>query len=261
MKTVIVTGGFDPLHSGHILYFNEARKLGDRLWVGLNSDDWLTRKKGQPFMSYQERVEIIRNLKVVDRVIPVIGDDQKDDATGAIFYAQSIGAGDVVFANGGDRDALNSPEEDFYKHDTTVSFMYGVGGNFKKNSSSWILNEWSTPRTDRSWGYYKVLQSNSPEVKLKELVVNPGSSLSMQRHKDRAEHWFVSEGTATVYTIDASSDLELLDTLEKHQSIHIKKNQWHQLCNKTNELVKIIEIQYGDNCIEADIERLTWTTK
>jgi len=51
MKTVIVTGGFDPLHSGHILYFNEARKLGDRLWVGLNSDEWLTRKKGQPFMS------------------------------------------------------------------------------------------------------------------------------------------------------------------------------------------------------------------
>ena len=256
MKTVIVTGGFDPLHSGHIDYFNAARELGDRLWVGLNSDDWLTRKKGQPFMSYQERTEIIRNLKMVDRVIPVMGDDRTDDATGAIFYAQSIGATDIIFANGGDRDASNSPEEDFYQHDTHVRFVYGVGGDFKKNSSSWILNEWSTPLTDRPWGYYKVLQSNNPEVKLKELVVNPGSSLSMQRHQDRAEHWFVSEGTVTVYTINASSDLELLDTLEKHQSIHIKKKQWHQICNKTNEPIKIIEIQYGDNCIEADIERL-----
>jgi len=256
MRTVIVTGGFDPLHSGHIDYFNAARELGDRLWVGLNSDDWLTRKKGQPFMSYQERTEIIRNLKMVDRVIPVMGDDRTDDATGAIFYAQAIGATDIIFANGGDRDASNSPEEDFYQHDTTVRFVYGVGGDFKKNSSSWILNEWSTPKTDRPWGYYKVLQSNSPEVKLKELVVNPGSSLSMQRHQYRAEHWFVSEGTATVYTINASSDLELLNTLEKHQSIHINKKQWHQLCNKTNKPVKIIEIQYGDNCIEADIERL-----
>jgi len=256
MRTVIVTGGFDPLHSGHIDYFNAARELGDRLWVGLNSDDWLTRKKGQPFMSYQERTEIIRNLKMVDRVIPVMGDDRTDDATGAIFYAQAIGATDIIFANGGDRDASNSPEEDFYQHDTTVRFVYGVGGDFKKNSSSWILNEWSTPKTNRPWGYYKVLQSNSPEVKLKELVVNPGSSLSMQRHQYRAEHWFVSEGTATVYTINASSDLELLNTLEKHQSIHINKKQWHQLCNKTNKPVKIIEIQYGDNCIEADIERL-----
>jgi len=256
MRTVIVTGGFDPLHSGHIDYFNAARELGDRLWVGLNSDDWLTRKKGQPFMSYQERTEIIRNLKMVDRVIPVMGDDRTDDATGAIFYAQAIGATDIIFANGGDRDASNSPEEDFYQHDTTVRFVYGVGGDFKKNSSSWILNEWSTPKTNRPWGYYKVLQSNSPEVKLKELVVNPGSSLSMKRHQYRAEHWFVSEGTATVYTINASSDLELLNTLEKHQSIHINKKQWHQLCNKTNKPVKIIEIQYGDNCIEADIERL-----
>jgi len=207
-------------------------------------------------MSYQERTEIIRNLKMVDRVIPVMGDDRTDDATGAIFYAQSIGATDIIFANGGDRDASNSPEEDFYQHDTHVRFVYGIGGDFKKNSSSWILNEWSTPRTDRPWGYYKVLQSNNPEVKLKELVVNPGSSLSMQRHQDRAEHWFVSEGTVTVYTINASSDLELLDMLEKHQSIHIKKKQWHQICNKTNEPIKIIEIQYGDNCIEADIERL-----
>ena len=53
MKTVIATGGFDPLHSGHIDYFKAARELGDRLWVGLNSDEWFTRKKGQPFKNYK----------------------------------------------------------------------------------------------------------------------------------------------------------------------------------------------------------------
>ena len=72
MKVVLVTGGFDPLHSGHISYFKEAKKLGDKLVVGLNSDEWLTRKKGKPFMPIQERVEIIRNLKMVDGLSVVV---------------------------------------------------------------------------------------------------------------------------------------------------------------------------------------------
>ena len=62
MKVVLVSGGFDPLHSGHIAYFNEAKKLGDILVVGVNSNEWLTRKKGQPFMDINERVEIVKNL-------------------------------------------------------------------------------------------------------------------------------------------------------------------------------------------------------
>ena len=69
MKIVLVTGGFDPLHSGHMDYFNSARSLGNKLAVGLNSDEWLTRKKGQPFMSWQERAGIISNLRSVDYVI------------------------------------------------------------------------------------------------------------------------------------------------------------------------------------------------
>ena len=68
-KVVLVTGGFDPLHSGHINYFNNAKKLGDKLIVGLNSDDWLTRKKGQPFMNLENRASIIVELGMVDEVI------------------------------------------------------------------------------------------------------------------------------------------------------------------------------------------------
>ena len=68
-RTVLVTGGFDPLHSGHINYFNNAKKLGDKLIVGLNSDDWLSRKKGQPFMNLENRASIIVELGMVDEVI------------------------------------------------------------------------------------------------------------------------------------------------------------------------------------------------
>ena len=69
MNVVIVTGGFDPLHSGHIAYFKAAKELGDYLVVGLNSDEWLTRKKGRPFMPLQERMAIVGNLNMVDEIV------------------------------------------------------------------------------------------------------------------------------------------------------------------------------------------------
>ena len=69
MKVVLVTGGFDPLHSGHIEYFKAASKLGDKLIVGLNSDQWLSNKKGKPFMPLEERRAVVENLKMVDEVM------------------------------------------------------------------------------------------------------------------------------------------------------------------------------------------------
>jgi cytidyltransferase-like protein len=74
-RIVLVTGGFDPLHSGHIAYFKAAKALGDHLVVGLNSDDWLTRKKGRPFMPFEERAAIIKELACVDEVIGFNDDD------------------------------------------------------------------------------------------------------------------------------------------------------------------------------------------
>ena len=85
-KTVIlVTGGFDPLHSGHIAYFKAAKEIGDySLCVGVNSDAWLTRKKGKPFMTIDERVSIIKELKCVDVVIEFR--DHDDSACDAIDW-------------------------------------------------------------------------------------------------------------------------------------------------------------------------------
>ena len=194
MKVVIVTGGFDPLHSGHIAYFNSAKELGDKLVVGLNSDAWLTRKKGRPFMNWYERSKIIQALKVVDFVIEFNDDD--DSARQAIVATRKLFPdAEIIFANGGDRGTGNTLEQDV--QDSNLTFAFGVGGEHKMNSSSWILDNWSQNITQRPWGYYRVLYE-TPNTKVKELTVNPGQSLSMQRHEHRNEYWHVVEGEATV---------------------------------------------------------------
>ena len=254
MKTIVlVTGGFDPLHSGHIAYFRAAKQLGDTLVVGVNSDAWLIRKKGRAFMPWLERMNIVKNIKDVDSVLEFNDDD--GSAKQAIKLArQTWPDHKIVFANGGDRTDSNIPEMEF--EDRNLEFAFGVGGFNKANSSSWILEEWKAPKTSRAWGYYRVLHEQGQEVKVKELTVLPKTCLSMQRHQDRAEHWFVSEGTATVYTVDQSTDMDLLGEFTRFQHIHINQHQWHKLCNETDQPLKVVEIQYGDQCIEEDIERL-----
>ena len=252
-KIILVTGGFDPLHSGHITYFNRAKELGDILVVGINSDEWLTRKKGRPFLPRHERSRIIQALKMVDFVIDF--DDNDGSARHAIkMIRQSYPQDKIIFANGGDRTDENIPEMDF--KDDNLEFVFGVGGFSKMNSSSWILEDWKSPKTERQWGYYRVLHEPNKSVKLKELTVNPGKNLSMQKHQSRAEFWFVSQGTASVYTLNRSSDAEMIGMYKEHQHIWIPTGTWHQLCNETDQPLKLIEIQYGENCIEEDIERL-----
>lgn len=139
MTIVLVTGGFDPLHKGHIAYFNAAKKLGDKLIVGMNSDAWLSRKKGRPFMPIDERITIVQNLKMVDEVI--LFDDTDGSATEAIKNVRTLFPNDlIIFANGGDRVEGNTLELNF--KDKNLKFVWGVGGTDKLNSSSWILNKW-----------------------------------------------------------------------------------------------------------------------
>ena len=136
-KVSLVTGGFDPIHSGHISYFARAKDFSDFLVVGLNTEEWLTKKKGQYFQSWKERAEIISHLTMVDAVITV-PDDDEGSACGAIAKCLEI-ADTVVFCNGGDRGKKNTPEIDKYGNNPRVQFQFGIGGDDKKNSSSWIL--------------------------------------------------------------------------------------------------------------------------
>ena len=246
---VLVTGGFDPLHSGHIEYFKEAKKLGDFLIVGINTDEWLTRKKGRPFMPYKERLAIIESLKMVDAVVAF--DDSDDTACGAIFKVKAtVGHKKLIFANGGDRTAKNTPEEITYGDH--VEFVYGVGG-VKTNSSSWILDEWKHPKTDRPWGWYRVLD-DKPGYKVKELVIYPGKSLSYQRHNKRAEHWYVLKGKCILKT--KHKNIENIQEISENRYYDVGKKIWHQGSNNQTTSCHILEVQHGEKCVEEDIERL-----
>ena len=137
MKIVVVSGGFDPIHSGHITYFREAKTLGDKLVVGINSDAWLTRKKGKPFMPWSERFAIVKSIRYVDYVMEFNDDD--DSAIMLLkLVKQTFPNDEIIFANGGDRNVTNNREMDV----KNVLFKYGVGGSNKMNSSSDILKEW-----------------------------------------------------------------------------------------------------------------------
>lgn len=248
MKIVLVTGGFDPIHSGHIAYFEAARKLGDKLIVGVNSDAWLTRKKGRPFLPNWERVNIINNLKMVDQVITF--DDSDGSAIDAIARVKAMypQKHQLIFANGGDRTKDNIPEMIF----DDVEFVFGVGGEDKVNSSSWILDTWRTQRTERQWGYWRVLDEQ-PGFKVKELVIYPGKKLSMQRHFYRAEHWYIAKGQCDILT-----ELEgIKNKVNKiqNETYLIGNKVWHQGQNNTTESCHIIEVQFGEKCVEEDIER------
>ena len=258
MKVVLATGGFDPIHSGHISFLKEAKELGDILIVGLNSDEWLERKKGKCFMPWNERICIMNNLQMVDEVFTFMDDDD----TAINFIKQVIAHypnDEIIFANGGDRTKGNTPEVKFAQEMANTSkgigFMWGVGGNDKKNSSSWILEEWKTPKTIRNWGWYRVLD-DKPGYKVKELVISPGKSLSMQRHEHRADHWYILKGECSFNNINISSDIEWAGTYRENETTLIRKNEWHQACNETKEPCHILEVQYGDKCVEEDIVRL-----
>lgn len=250
---ILISGGFDPIHSGHICYINQAKKLGDKLIVGLNSDEWLSRKKGKSFLTFEERKIILENLKNVDLVIDF--DDADNSAKDAILKVRKIFPDDaIIFANGGDRTKVNIPEMDLQLKN--LEFVFGIGGDDKKNSSSWILKKWNDNSTERKWGYYKVLYEN-PLVKVKELVVYPLKQLSMQKHFLRNEHWHVASGDGSVL-INETDEVNngKVYNLKTNDCIDIQKNVWHQLRNESSiNNLHIIEIQHGDKCVEEDILR------
>jgi cytidyltransferase-like protein len=251
MKIVIATGGFDPVHSGHIAYLEAAKKLGNKLVVGLNSDAWLARKKSRAFMPFSERQRILQSLHMVDIVIGF--DDSDDTARDAIaktrlHYPMSYVK--IIFANGGDRTQDNIPEMTI----PDIEFAFGVGGETKQNSSSWILEEWRNPKTKRPWGYYSVLH-NVTGTKVKELTVEPGKSLSMQKHLYRDELWHVTHGACEVDQTTTNGNALPTVTLRKHSQIVIPQGNWHCIRNPFSEPCRIVEIQHGAACDEADIER------
>ena len=251
MKIVIVSGGFDPIHSGHIEYLKSARKLGDKLIVALNSNKWLKKKKGKFFMSYDERKVILESIKYVDEVIE-FDDDTKGSCINALEKVKRLYPNDeIYFANGGDRNKENIPEMNV----SGINFIFSVGGDYKKNSSSWILNKWQYYFEERQWGsFFNLFETKN--IKVKELIIEPGKSMSLQKHLKRNEIWLVSEGSCKVNSAITRNDKKLKTvSLNKFDYHIVPLGQWHQICNPFDTTAHIIEIQYGDECIEDDIVR------
>ena len=112
--------------------------MGDKLIVALNSDEWLIKKKGKEFMPFEERKIVLENIKCVDQVIG-FEDDDLGSCINALKSIKNMFPNDeIIFANGGDRNKENIPE----MSEEDVKFLFGVGGNLKRNSSSSILDKW-----------------------------------------------------------------------------------------------------------------------
>tara|TARA_R110002124_G_scaffold280294_1_gene453492 strand:+ start:1615 stop:2031 length:417 start_codon:yes stop_codon:yes gene_type:complete len=131
-KIIMVSGGFDPPHIGHIRMFKEASKWG-KVIVALNSDEWLMRKKGYVFMTLKERLEIITEFASVDYVMSF------DDADGTACDA-IVSMKPDAFANGGDRKKDNTPEMEMCD-ELGIQMLWGIGGKDKPQSSSWLVNK------------------------------------------------------------------------------------------------------------------------
>ncbi len=133
---VAVSGGFDPVHVGHIRLFKEAKALGDILIVILNNNHWLTQKKGYFFMDEQERKEILMSIQYVDEVILTThqANDSRIDVCQELEFIKPD-----IFANGGDRHATNIPEYETCQK-INCNMQFNVGGG-KQQSSSWLTNK------------------------------------------------------------------------------------------------------------------------
>jgi len=251
----IVSGGFDPLHSGHLDYIETAALISSegKTHVLLNSDEWLARKKGRPFMTWANRAKLIRGLKAVHDVHEV------DDVDGSVSRGiEELHAkwkdyyDEIVFCNGGDRVEGNTPEITACER-LGIQINYNIGGG-KTMASSDLLKAWKGETSTPPWGTWQVLYSVQ-NLKVKELIIQPGKSLSFQRHFKRQEDWFVVRGKGEVFTNHNLDQPGMTFDLFPGETFQVGVDEWHQLRNTGNEDLVIIEIQQGSICDESDIER------
>ncbi|MFA7285674.1 MAG: adenylyltransferase/cytidyltransferase family protein [Candidatus Paceibacterota bacterium] len=149
-KIVMVSGGFDPIHIGHIRMFQEAKKLGDKLIVLINNDNWLRAKKGKEFMSEEDRKEIIEALECVDEVY-LTDHDEKIDFNHALDRSVCSALNKIrphIFANGGDRFADDIPEFQMC-NELGIEMVFNVGHGGKVRSSSDLVKSYTTPKVNK----------------------------------------------------------------------------------------------------------------
>lgn len=250
---VILSGGFDPIHIGHVAMFQDATKHGD-IVVCLNSDEWIITKKGKQFMNWNERAAIVLNMKGVIGVIEMFDDDGTACAGIERAYLRYKDSYDkVYFGNGGDRNPLSTPsKEQVICEKLGIGLIWNVGGGTKPQSSSWILNKWSGTKEKevvKPWGKFRTIKEGI-NYKVKEIIINSHQRISYQYHNFRSELWMIVSGNVSITKDGVAHDF----TAGGH--IYIPVGYQHRIENIGDTQAVIIEIQFGEKCAEDDIVRL-----
>ncbi|MDO8561298.1 MAG: adenylyltransferase/cytidyltransferase family protein [bacterium] len=248
MRWAAVSGGFDPIHVGHIRMLKKARGLGGKLVVILNNDNWLLNKKGYAFMPEKERAEILSSLPFVDKVY--ITKHKRDDGDMSVCKALAA-LRPAIFANGGDRKGKKDIPEASVCEDLGIKMVFNVGGG-KVQSSSWMIKGVSRPisKTVRPWGEYYGWDRGKT-WNLKTVYIKPGKRLSLQYHNHREECWMLVEGDATATIHEKSGVREV--ALKKGGVFRVSKKQTHRLASNNGGV--IVEVAQG-KFSEEDIVRL-----
>ena len=219
-KTIVISGGFDPIHPGHIAMIEDAAKYG-KVHIVANSDAWLIRKKGFFFQPFVDR------KKILEAYTPHV--HEVDDADGTVCEALRRIKPDM-FGNGGDRKKENTPELDVCE-ELGIEPVFELGGG--KYSSSSALN--AKQRVTTRWGWYDVIL-DMPKLKVKMLHIEAGKELSLQRHEKRSEFFFMPNGEVQMNL----------------------PGVWHAPSAPLSTDVNILEVQIGES-EEEDIEKISET--
>ena len=244
----LVSGGFDPVHVGHLRMFKDAQRLSNNVIILLNNDEWLIKKKGKPFMNQDQRKEILDEFKGISRVIIQTSSDKSSTKAIEEFVLKNPNK-NICYCNGGDRSNIkNILEADICKK-LGVSLEFGVGGENKIESSSQLTKNYLGNIEKRPWGNYHIIAKNTG-YQIKEIKINQKSKLSLQKHENRSEFWQIVRGKSKI-TIENQEHF-----LKEKEHIYIPKKTIHRIENIGKEDLIFIEIQLGENLKEEDIIRL-----
>ncbi len=244
----LVSGGFDPVHLGHLKMFQDAKRISKKVVLLLNNDEWLTKKKGKPFMNQNQRKEILSEFKSISEVIIQTSSDPSSSSAIKEFAKKNRDKL-ICYCNGGDRSSIKNIREYDVCNKLGIDLQFGIGGDKKIESSSDLTKNYLGEIEKRPWGSYHIIAKNSG-YQIKEIKVSINSKLSLQKHNNRAEFWQIIDGEC--FAIVGKEKYEL----KNNDHIYIPRDTIHRIENTGKKELIFIEIQLGNDIKEDDILRI-----